>query len=670
MKQKRPFTKSLIRPIFNAVIGLIMLLSAAIGTVGYFEFAGALKQQYMEIANGIAEYAALSMDPETLEQYLETKTADEAYNSTREQLQHTADAEDCSVIYVAKVHTDTKEREYIYNVVSKASGFSPYEIGFRDTVNDEFLKVYDSILKGETQLHNFMYSRKGYTTSVYPVEDADSGVVAIVGVVKNMDLLTSAKNSYICQIILIEALIAILSGVVWVVYMRRRIVVPVQQLSEAALNMVEHLEDGNSPELVVKHEDELRELADSFATMYREVGAYIAKLETVTAEKERIGAELDVAAKIQSSMLPCIFPAFPDRNEFDIYATMDPAKEVGGDFYDFFMVDADHLAFVVADVSGKGVPAALFMVIGKTLIKDHTGLHDDLGEVFTEVNNILCASNSEEMFITAFEGVLNLKTGELRYVNAGHEIPFLCRKGGVFEPYKVRAGFVLAGMQGIRYRAGSIQLEPGDKVFQYSDGIPEAINSEKAPYGMKRLESVLAKNSEKAPSELLPLVKADVDAFVGDADQFDDITMLCIEFKGNGRKAEISLTPDAESVKTVAEFLDTTLEAWEIPMKVVSKLQIVADEIYSNIVRYSQAKNAKVTAVQNGTVLSLRFEDDGKPYDPTTAVEPDITASAEEREIGGLGIFMVRNMMDSMDYRYKDGHNVLTLLLATEGSKP
>ncbi len=670
MKQKRPFTKSLIRPIFNAVIGLIMLLSAAIGTVGYFEFAGALKQQYMEIANGIAEYAALSMDPETLEQYLETKTADEAYNSTREQLQHTADAEDCSVIYVAKVHTDTKEREYIYNVVSKASGFSPYEIGFRDTVNDEFLKVYDSILKGETQLHNFMYSRKGYTTSVYPVEDADSGVVAIVGVVKNMDLLTSAKNSYICQIILIEALIAILSGVVWVVYMRRRIVVPVQQLSEAALNMVEHLEDGNSPELVVKHEDELRELADSFATMYREVGAYIAKLETVTAEKERIGAELDVAAKIQSSMLPCVFPAFPNRNEFDIYATMDPAKEVGGDFYDFFMVDADHLAFVVADVSGKGVPAALFMVIGKTLIKDHTGLHDDLGEVFTEVNNILCASNSEEMFITAFEGVLNLKTGELRYVNAGHEIPFLCRKGGVFEPYKVRAGFVLAGMQGIRYRAGSIQLEPGDKVFQYSDGIPEAINSEKAPYGMKRLESVLAKNSEKAPSELLPLVKADVDAFVGDADQFDDITMLCIEFKGNGRKAEISLTPDAESVKTVAEFLDTTLEAWEIPMKVVSKLQIAADEIYSNIVRYSQAKNAKVTAVQNGTVLSLRFEDDGKPYDPTTAAEPDITASAEEREIGGLGIFMVRNMMDSMDYRYKDGHNVLTLLLATEGSKP
>ncbi len=664
MKQKRPFTKSLIRPIFNAVIGLIMLLSAAIGTVGYFEFAGALKQQYMEIANGIAEYAALSMDPETLEQYLETKTADEAYNSTREQLQHTADAEDCSVIYVAKVHTDTKEREYIYNVVSKASGFSPYEIGFRDTVNDEFLKVYDSILKGETQLHNFMYSRKGYTTSVYPVEDADSGVVAIVGVVKNMDLLTSAKNSYICQIILIEALIAILSGVVWVVYMRRRIVVPVQQLSEAALNMVEHLEDGNSPELVVKHEDELRELADSFATMYREVGAYIAKLETVTAEKERIGAELDVAAKIQSSMLPCVFPAFPDRNEFDIYATMDPAKEVGGDFYDFFMVDDDHLAFVVADVSGKGVPAALFMVIGKTLIKDHTGLHNDLGEVFTEVNNILCASNSEEMFITAFEGVLNLKTGELRYVNAGHEMPFICRKNGVYEPFKVKAGFILAGMEGIRYKSGSVQLQPGDKIFQYSDGVPEAMNRKNEQYGMHRLEKVLVQNSKKPPAELLPAIKADLDAFVGEAEQFDDITMLCIEFSGKDKKTDISVTPDKDSIKTVTEFMESTLEEWKVPMKVANKVQIAVDEIYSNIVYYSGATNAKITVTASDEKLSLLFEDDGIPYNPTTAKEPDVTLSAEERDIGGLGIFMVKKMAAELDYRYENGKNVLAVIFS------
>ena len=412
----------------------------------------------------------------------------------------------------------------------------------------------------------------------------------------------------------------------------------------------------------MKNNDEIKDLADSFSKMYHEIGEYIAKLETVTAEKERIGAELDVAAKIQTSMLPCIFPPFPNRDEFDIYATMDPAKEVGGDFYDFFMVDEDHLAFVVADVSGKGVPAALFMVIGKTLIKDHTGLHDDLGEVFTEVNNILCASNSEEMFITAFEGVLNLKTGELRYVNAGHEMPFICRKNGVYEPFKVKAGFVLAGMEGIRYKSGSVQLQPGDRIFQYSDGVPEAMNEKNEQYGMGRLEKVLAQNSEKTPAELLPAIKADLDAFVGEAEQFDDITMLCIKFNPKEKRSDISVTPDKDSIKPVTEFIESTLEEWEVPMKVANKVQVAVDEIYSNIVYYSGAKNAKITVTVSDEKLSLLFEDDGTPYDPTTAKEPDVTLSAEERDVGGLGIFMVKKMAASIHYENTDGKNVLTVV--------
>ena len=258
---------------------------------------------------------------------------------------------------------------------------------------------------------------------------------------------------------------------------------------------------------------------------------YITDIKNITAERERIGAELNVATKIQADMLPRIFPAFPDRKEFDIYASMNPAKEVGGDFYDFFMVDNSHLAIVMADVSGKGVPAALFMVIGKTLIKDHTKPGRDLGEVFTEVNNLLCKSNSEGMFITAFEGVLDLVTGEFQFVNAGHEIPFLCKKGGAFEPYKIKAGFVLAGIEDIRYQCGSMQLEVGDKIFQYTDGIPEAANKSNEFYGMERLENVLCKNATLTPSELLPKIKMDLDEFVGDAPQFDDITMLCLEYK-------------------------------------------------------------------------------------------------------------------------------------------
>ncbi len=281
----------------------------------------------------------------------------------------------------------------------------------------------------------------------------------------------------------------------------------------------------------VRTNDEIGDLAKEFNAMTASLDQYVKDLTSVTAEKERIGAELDVATHIQKSMLPCIFPAFPDREEIDIYATMDPAKEVGGDFYDFFMVDERHLAVVMADVSGKGVPAALFMVIGKTLIKDHTTPGRDLGEVFTEVNRLLCESNSEGLFITAFEGVLDLVSGEFRYVNAGHEMPFIARKGEGYTVQKIRPGFVLAGMEGMRYRAGSTTLAPGDRLFQYTDGVTEATNAANELYGMERLEKVLNLNRDKDPTRLLPAVKADIDAFVGEAPQFDDITMLCLEYR-------------------------------------------------------------------------------------------------------------------------------------------
>ncbi|MDE5932844.1 MAG: PP2C family protein-serine/threonine phosphatase, partial [Lachnospiraceae bacterium] len=248
-------------------------------------------------------------------------------------------------------------------------------------------------------------------------------------------------------------------------------------------------------------------------------------------ERQRIETELDVARRIQADMLPCIFPAFPERPEFDIYAAMAPAREVGGDFYDFFMVDERHLAIVIADVSGKGVPAALFMVIGKTLIKDHTKPGSSLGDVFSRVNDLLCDANQEGMFITAFEGVLDLASGEFCFVNAGHEIPFLSRAGEPFLPYKIRPGFVLAGMENMKYQCGSIRLAPGDKIFQYTDGVTEAMNREEELYGMARLESVLRKNTAKSPEGLLSAVREDIDVFVGSAPQFDDITMLCVEYR-------------------------------------------------------------------------------------------------------------------------------------------
>lgn len=331
--------------------------------------------------------------------------------------------------------------------------------------------------------------------------------------------------------------------IAFLIYMEKRVTVPIEKLAHLANNYVQlGGEKLNSKDFIdactpyVNDRMEVGNLAKSYVRMITDLDEYMEHLTKVTAEKERIGAELDVATHIQSSMLPSTFPAFPDRNEFDIYATMNPAKEVGGDFYDFFMVDDTHLAVVMADVSGKGVPAALFMVIGKTLIKDHTQPGETLGKVFTDVNNLLCDSNSEGMFITAFEGVLDLATGELRYVNAGHEIPYICRKNKNFEPYKVKAGFVLAGMKQMQYKEGSIQLEAGDRLFLYTDGVPEATNANNELYGSERLCQCLNQNKDTTPEVLLKRVKGDVDLFAGDVPQFDDITMLCLEYKEQYKK--------------------------------------------------------------------------------------------------------------------------------------
>ena len=296
----------------------------------------------------------------------------------------------------------------------------------------------------------------------------------------------------------------------------------VEEISGGNLNYVART-DGN---------DEISDLATAFNDMTLSLKNYINDLTSLTAEKERIGAELNVATHIQSSMLPSIFPAFPNDKRFDIYATMDPAKEVGGDFYDFFKIDEKHIAIVVADVSGKGVPAALFMVIGKTLIKDHTSMNSDLSTVFYEVNNLLCESNSENLFITAFEAVINIETGHIIYVNAGHEMPFIYRNGKDWTAYPMKPGFVLAGMENMKFTMGEFDLAPGDKIFQYTDGVTEATNSNNELYGIDRLKAALDVNSSKAMNELLPAIKADIDKFVGEAPQFDDITMLGFEFKG------------------------------------------------------------------------------------------------------------------------------------------
>ena len=247
--------------------------------------------------------------------------------------------------------------------------------------------------------------------------------------------------------------------------------------------------------------------------------------------RQRIETELNVATQIQADMLPRLFPAFPERPEFDIYASMTPAKEVGGDFYDFFLVDDDHLALVIADVSGKGVPAALFMVIAKTLLKNAVQAGMTPKQALEAVNDQLCENNESEMFVTVWLGIYDISTGLLTAANAGHEFPAIRHKNGDFELYKDPHGFVLAGMKGARYREYSLNLKTGDTLFVYTDGVAEAKNSENVLYGTQRMLIALNREKDASPSRLLQIVKEDIAGFVGEAAQFDDLTMLAIQRK-------------------------------------------------------------------------------------------------------------------------------------------
>ena len=289
----------------------------------------------------------------------------------------------------------------------------------------------------------------------------------------------------------------------------------------------------------VQRNDEIGDLAVSFNDMAGSLKQYIADLTRVTAEKERIGAELNVATKIQADMLPRIFPAFPGRTEIDIFAAMDPAKEVGGDFYDFFLVDDDHLCMVMADVSGKGVPAALFMVIAKTLIKNQAQLGKSPAEILYNVNNQLCDGNEMEMFVTVWLAILDMSTGKGVAANAGHEHPALCRKNGKYELVEYRHSPAVAVMEEMRFKEHEFILYPGDHLFVYTDGVPEATNAEKELFGSERMLTALNRQPDANPRKVLKHVRQAVDDFVQDAEQFDDLTMLCLEYNGPEEITEV-----------------------------------------------------------------------------------------------------------------------------------
>lgn len=416
-----------------------------------------------------------------------------------------------------------------------------------------------------------------------------------------------------------------------------------------------------SEEINVHDNKEFTELSNGINHTVDALKGYIAEAEA------RIDQELQFAKDIQAAALPRLTSAFTERPEFDIYASMDPAKEVGGDFFDFYYTREGKLNFLVADVSGKGIPAAMFMMRAKTQIKALAETGMPVNDAFTGANKGLCEGNEANMFVTAWIGSVDLEKGAIEFSNAGHNVPVLKHADEPWKFIQNPPGFILAGMDGVKYRKGDHMLRPGDILFVYTDGVTEANNATNELFGDDRLLDALNLCESDTMEGICKHVKSCVDNFAGNAPQFDDITMLAIRYNGPPPRTEISFeNAQISDITEITEFVETELEKFGSPLKVTTQINIAIDEIYSNIVKYAYENNSGPATVRlehqhepNGILVT--FIDKGIPYNPLNAKEPDITLSAEERDIGGLGIYMVKQSMDEIIYEYKDEKNTLYL---------
>ena len=384
-----------------------------------------------------------------------------------------------------------------------------------------------------------------------------------------------------------------------------------------------------------------------------------ANLEKLHAAADaRTAADLALARTIQMSALPSAEGAFLERLEFSLFAECRPAREVGGDFYDFFHLPDGRLAFLVADVSGKGIPGALFMMEAKNVLKNCLVEFADVAEAVAEANRRLCAGNRAELFVTAWVGLLD-PTGTFEYVNAGHNRPFVRRADGMVEKVTGKGGRFLGMFEDAVYRANVVRLRPGDVLYLYTDGVTEAMNAKGELFGENRLRAELAARRRR--------IKTAVDEFVAGAEQSDDMTNMAIFWHGSAETRTEEFTANAESLAPALAFVRKALAG--VDAKTVAAMLNAADEVTSNIVNHSGAKGYRIEVERTADRVRLRFSDDGKPYNPLSHVDPDTHAAIEDRPIGGLGLVVVKRLADRMAYASEDGRNVLTLIRVCEWQK-
>lgn len=526
------------------IVTVLIIFGLIADLIGYRQFTETITNQYQDYAISIADEAAGQIKIADLETFRESRGTSPEFAAAHESLQKLCNNMNAEFIYIIEVdRSDYGHIEFIFEVVNENSSFEEYPVGqVRETTNDEYREKYIALYEGS--IDNAIVVRdKGvietgsHITALVPLRDDKGNAAALLGVQRQMEYLGTARIKYMDAIICASVLLILCASQAAYVYLKKRLLAPVEAISAEAERFAAENTRGEHPLTEkVTYRDELGTLAAVIDEMEVKTLEYFTTVNTITAEKQRVDSELKLATDIQISMLPRKFPAYPDRDEFSIYATMDPAKEVGGDFYDLYMLDEKHVVVLIADVSGKGIPAALFMALSKTLIKTHTQLCASPAEALTKSNHVMCEGNDVGFFVTAWMGILDLETGILTYANAGHNMPLLRSGGGSFRFLKFRPGFVLAGMDGIKYKQGEIQMEPGDRLFLYTDGVTEATDTENRLYGDERLRDYLNANSAAGETELLHGLRQDINEFVGEADQFDDITMLVLDYKKKYQK--------------------------------------------------------------------------------------------------------------------------------------
>ena len=550
----KKFHNSLVFRIISGIVILLVLFSVVIGTIGYRGFTEALLEQYADGAFRTAESASEFVNPDHIPRFIESGGKSSEYQAALFSMDRLCNSQGVTFIYVIQPDlTDYAHITFIFSTINHDSPYSLYEFGFvRATTNDDYREKYRRLYEGVSE-QELVIRDEGYIqtdphiTAMIPLKGADGRTKAILCVQRQMDVLDAARRQYITNLILSLGAVVALTILVYGAYIYQSLLFPVRTITEEAERFAEEsvLSEEKLHE-VIHNRDEIGILAASVDRMEEQICDYMEYLTRVTAEKERIGAELDVARKIQAGMLPNLFPPFPEITSIDLYAMMSPAREVGGDFYDFLLVDDDHLALVIADVSGKGIPGALFMMVSDILIRTEIKSDVSPAAVLQAVNERLCRKNYAEMFVTAWLGILELSTGKLKAANAGHEYPALRRAGGGFELFKDKHGFVMGGLDNTVYSDYELQLGKGDCIFVYTDGVTEAMDSCNTLFGTDRLLESLNRQKDGQMEDLLEQVLKDIRDFVKEAPQFDDITMMGLCYKGGKEEGAADRGKDAE----------------------------------------------------------------------------------------------------------------------------